>query len=172
MTPAQRLTLLMMCDLHRCLGVESEFDPVFIQEALADGHDWALEWRYPILGEEPVGDADALEVAEILTVWCAIKYGLARLDARTRETLDEHAAAPGWPLPLEGFDGNGEVRHMTVAALLVERLNRFEEFANRPFDSHRPDLKAARRMTRAFRALGPMSPLSAEQIGGILAARA
>ena len=104
-------------------------------------------------------------------MWSFIEYAYAKLSEQERQQLALAAKPFGENPRFNGFDGNNESEHMSVAMFLVNQLDRFQEFKGRSFNCHHPSLDAHRRMLAVFEPLRPSladSSLSVDQLARIL----
>lgn len=144
---AERLMLLMLCDIYDSANALGDFDTDFIRSAVFGEKLWSIPWKYSGI---PFDDQDVpgvvKEVLDILDMWSLIEYSYTRLGPEDKLRLQEQAAPFGTAPQFRGFDGNSETSHMSTAEFLVNQLGRFVEFKNRNFNSHSPLLGAYRRM--------------------------
>ena len=130
---AERLTLLMLCDLYLDKG-DRWTDPRFIREALTTGNSWAINWKYPGVFPEENSREVVKEVTDILDMWSFI----------------EEAGGEQFP----GFDGNREGEHASVARFMTDELERFDRFKGRTGNGV-VGLEGYRRMLAEFEAIRP-----------------
>lgn len=146
----EKLSLIMLCDIYEKVGA-SEVDPSFVREAIMSGNSWAIEWEYP--GIFPTDNSEEIvsEVVDILDMWTFI-------EDVTSESFD-------------GFDGNNEGSHCSVARMLTEKMDRFTSFAGRTNHGVH-QLPGYRKMLTVYKGqFGGHGPLSATAAQTILAAR-
>jgi len=43
---AEKLILMMLCNIHEKLDIKGEIDPKFMRSAIQSGNLWGLEWEY------------------------------------------------------------------------------------------------------------------------------
>jgi uncharacterized protein len=170
MTPAEKLTLLMLADLMKALKVESDLEPDFIRETVLRGQTWALGWQYPVLDvrEEPAQGV-VEEVGRIMSMWRVVEDSYAALDPA--EQAKVRASYFDTEPKFDGFDGNNEGDHFGVALFLVNHLERFQEFKGRDLNSHHPTLDRARRSLPVFEGiLARRHVMTADDLVSILSA--
>jgi len=147
----EKLILLMLSELYEKLDVEGEIEPDFIKSAISWGHLWAIPWKYPgIPFEDQENPAIVEEVADILEMWSAVEYAYDDLSAEDKDKLAEDAAPFGNSPKFEGFDGNNESSHVSVARFLIDDLERFQEFKGRVLNCHHHSLSMHGRMLDVF----------------------
>jgi uncharacterized protein len=118
LSDAERLTLLMLCDIYERVGIDDSFDPAFIRKAVSDGETWALRWRYGhLFGVRETTDDEVHEVTNILEMWDRIEWSYEQLEPEDQETVN--AAHYGHAPTFHGFDGNNETTEMGVADMLI-----------------------------------------------------
>ena len=159
----ERLILHMLCDLFQHLDVKSELDPVFIEQALYHGENWALRWQYPGIFHGYETERRVLsETLNILDMWSFLESGFKALSKNDKERVEKEAEPFGKDVKFRGFDGNNETEHMGVAGFLVEKMDRFQIFKGRDMNAHMPTLDMHRRMLSVF------EPMRATLMGGEL----
>lgn len=160
----EKLTLLMLCEVAKKLGIKEGPEPDFVESVLYGGHLWGLKWKYSGIFHDHVDDGQTVaEVTDILDMWDFLESGFKALSASDKEQVKVKAAPFGDRVSFPGFDGNNESSHMGVAGFLIEKLERFTRFRERAhLNSHMPSLAGYRRMLAVF------LPIRATLIGGEL----
>lgn len=175
LTDGEKLIILMLTEMYEKLQINGETEPDFLRSAIFNDHLWGIRWKYSGIPFEPSEDPPVVrEVVDILDMWSFIESAYSRLDEKQRLKLAQDAAPLGENPCFQGFDGNNESEHMSVAMFLVNQLDRFQEFKGRSFNCHHPSLDAHRRMLAVFEPLRVTltgSPLSLEQLTTILKER-
>ncbi len=140
----------MLSELYDSVGVKGEIDPDFIRSAIFDNKEWSIPWKYPGIPFVEEGTPDIVkEVLDILEMWSTIEYSYEQLTVDEKAVLKERAKPFDKP-KFEGFDGNNESEYMSTASFLVNKLDRFDEFKGRNFNSHCRSLDMHRRMLPTF----------------------
>lgn len=169
---AERLMLLMLCDIYDGTKVRGEFDTDFIRSAIFGEKLWSLPWKYSGIPFEDQAIPDVVkEVIDILDMWSFIEYSVLKLNEEDRARLDREAAPFGRDPKFMGFDGNNEAEYMSTASFFVNHLDRFTEFKGRDFNSHMPTVDAYRRMLQPYLAVRhklAQGPLSVDDLIAIL----
>lgn len=170
---AEKLILLMLCDLYDRLGVKGQVDADFVrEEILSGGHYWALDRKFgPVFTDTFVSEEIAHETAQILSMWDTLEHIYEDLSEEGRKQIEEEWGEP--PL-FRGFYANEEIEHLSVADCMINRLDLFSRFKGRELDSHMPGgLAAYGRMLKAFnQAMEQFSrDLTASQVIAILRER-
>lgn len=175
-SPAEKLTIMMLCELYKHLDLKGGIDPEFVEEAIYGGHYWALRWELSGIFHGHVDDeATVTEVTDILEMWWLIEAAYSKFSKAERERVKIEAEPFGEHVEFRGFDANNEPDHFGIATFLVQRMDRFSEFYERDLNSHAPSLDAYRRMLQCFRPmrrnLGVGGNLSVAQIVELLKER-
>lgn len=154
----QKISILMRCSQ---ILENQEFDTTeaaFIQEALHNGHLWALHERYDALSEHTSKEV-VKEVRHILHMWRTILWSFDELSDADKECVRSRDHSVQFP----GFDNHGEITHLVVATFLVEHMREFQELKGCDLDSHQPlTLQQYRRMLTKYVRRG--TPMSKDEI--------
>lgn len=121
----------------------------FIQDAIFGGHFWALAWELPGVIHNYSDDPKQVRaVADILDVWSFIERAFAGFSDEEKQHVK---AATGRDAPkFLGFDGNNESEYLGIARFFVEKMDRWQWFKGRDFNSHIPTVARYSAMARAF----------------------
>ena len=170
---AEKLILLMLCDLYERLGVKGQVDADFVrEEILGGGHYWALGRKFgPVFTDTFVSEEVAHETAQILSMWDTLEHFYEDLSEEDQKQIEKEWGKR--PL-FWGFYANEEIDHLSVADCMINKLGLFSRFKGRELDSHMPGgLGAYRRMLKAFNQAMEQFPrdLTASQIIAILRER-
>ena len=172
LTDGEKLIILMLTEMYEKLQIEGETEPDFLRSAIFNDHLWGIRWKYSGIPFEQAEDPPIVrEVVDILDMWSFIEYAYAKLSEQERQQLALAAKPFGENPRFNGFDGNNESEHMSVAMFLVNQLERFQEFKGRSFNCHHPSLDTHRRMLAVFEPLRASladSSLSVDQLAKIL----
>lgn len=146
-TDAERLMLLMLCDIYDRTGTNGEFDTDFIRSAIYGEKYWSIPWKFSGIPFENQETPQVVkDVLDILDMWSFIEYSYKKLTPAQKEELQAAADPFGKSPMFRGFDGNHESEYMSTAAFLVNQLDRFVEFKDRDFNSHMGTVDAYKRM--------------------------
>ena len=171
-TDGEKLILLMLSEIYDALKIRGEIEPDFIRSAIFSDKMWSIHWKYSGIPFENEETPEIVkEVLDILDMWSTIEYSYRELSEDDKKYLEKEAEPFGKDPKFIGFDGNNETEYMSTASFIVNKLERFEEFAGRDFNSHCPLVEAYRRMLRVFdesRDNLSFGPLSAKQLANIL----
>ncbi|HZE53835.1 MAG TPA: YfbU family protein [Bradyrhizobium sp.] len=173
----EKLVVWLLTEVLKNQKGDEDQDTVrLIQDAIYGGHFWALPWELSGVLHNHVDSHAALTlVLDVLEMWWFIEDGYSKFTpidkVRVVSEVGEWAKDPKFP----GFDGNSEGEYMSIAKFLVEKLDRFEEFKGRSFNSHHPTLSRYRNMVALFEGmrahLGVGNRLGASDVIKLLQAR-
>ena len=150
---AEKLGLLMLCDMYKNTPGVTEFDADLISEAVRRGYNWALRWEYGGIGWSDVNTPNEVsEVSDILEMWTHMEQSYERFDEA--ELADLALLVPHFQLPVKfpGFDGNNDEQY-GIATFLIERLRRWSNFHDRDLNSHSEVMPGYRQMLPIYRDL-------------------
>ena len=152
LTDGEKLVLIMLCDLHKKLGLDEEIDPNFVKSAILSDNLWGINWKFSgIPFEREETPKDVLEVLDILDMWSLIERSVELLPEKEKAVLEKRAAPFGKNVKFGGFDGNHETSYLGIAEFLIRDLERFQEFKDRDLNSHMPTIGMYRRMIKVFK---------------------
>ena len=149
---SEKLILSMLCDLARNGDDDKErIDPIFVEEAIFAGHYWAFNWKYPhIFGGHPDSPELVREVVEMLDMWDVIELRYEQLGESDKKRVASEAGLPRAEVKFIGFYANEESPHLSIAAFLINHLERFPRFEKRDLSSRRPVVDWYRRMLKLY----------------------
>ncbi|WHQ74633.1 YfbU family protein [Pantoea sp. Lij88] len=149
-TQAEKLQILLLCDIHEALGIEHSYDPELIREAVTTDNLWSLEWEYSNLSTQEDNPAEVKHVCDVLDMYNMLKFTYDHLSSNDQTKLAEEVPhfSPEHSLTFPGFDGNNEGRLMGVARIL-NRMGRFntQEITK---NSHHPTYETSERMLGVY----------------------
>jgi len=171
---AEKLILIMLCEIYEKLGIDAAINPAFVKQAISKDQLWAFGWKYPDI-KESADPPIVQEVADILQMWSLIEGAYEKLSSQDKEGL-KHEAVAG--VQFKGFDVNGgfddEEKLLGVAQFLIDDLERFPRLKGRDLNSHSPTRKTYCRMLDAFEPINKKledRPLSVAELTQILKAQ-
>ncbi|WP_095166076.1 YfbU family protein [Pseudomonas sp. Irchel 3H3] len=174
LTNGERLITLMLCELYDKLDVVGEVDPDFLRTAIYTENEWSLAWKYPGIPFKSEDEPPELrEVLDILEMWSFIETSYAELGQDEKNILltrtQPFTTAPRFP----GFDGNNEAEYISISSILIDQLDRFQDFSGRDLNAHMPTLGTYRRMLAKFREVreGNWDLLDVDELESVLAER-
>jgi len=143
LSDGEKLIAFMLADIMSAQGIHENIDPELVKSAIAGDDMWALNWKYnSLFHSDGPSDEIVQETADIMT--------MCRVMENSISELDDPDSLPDNAMPVfVGFDGNEEP-HYGVATMLVEKLDRFTEWADRDLNSHHSTLGRYRSMKRTY----------------------
>ena len=149
MTKAERLIVLMLCDLYKSPEEDKIFNPKLIEYAVAQGQLWALSWKYgDLLSADPPTKEQVDLVADVMTMWQVIEAFMPRF---TPEERDEIVTATDRSLDRIKFQGFYEAPYRSIFSFMLEELELWPEFAGREYSKMLPVLEADLRMLAKYK---------------------
>lgn len=146
-TNEQKLIVALLTDIHAKLEIQDGVDPNFVQRMVSEDQGWALKWKYQgLFSEGGTTPPDVEFVANVLTMWSRLEESYSSLDDEGRKVLLEKAPVFGKAVKFPGFDGNNEAELLSIARILVDDLDRWQEFEGGVRNSHMPLADAYGRM--------------------------
>jgi len=149
-TQAEKLQILLLCDIHSALGIKNSYDPGLIKEAVETDNIWALEWEYHSLSTPEDNPLEVKHVCDVLDMYDMLKFTYDHLTPEEQNQLAEdvpHFSADS-SLSFPGFDYNNEGKLVSVAHMLAKmgRFNRQDITKN----SHSPTFEVSERMLEVY----------------------
>ncbi|APX65016.1 YfbU family protein [Sphingomonas sp. gentR] len=145
LSDGEKLIALMLADIMEAGGIKGEIDPSFVKTAIAGDDLWALRWKYDsFFHNEGPSEAIVDETAQIMTMCRVVENSIASLDPAERVEIPAHKQRV-----FVGFDGNEEP-HYGVAVMLIQELDRYDEWADRPLNAHHRTIDKYRRMRAVY----------------------
>lgn len=154
MSFSEKLILLMLADIHRRLGIQSEIDASLIKDAILDGQPWALYWEYGELLDISTPESVTRKTAEILEMWVHLEASFNALSKSEMAIFTEQCAKSS-PLIFCGFDENDEIEYLGVATFLIEKMDRLSSLKGRNLGLRVTTLARYDRMLSIFKTLRP-----------------
>ena len=160
MTKAERLIVLMLCDLYKSHGEDKMFNPKLIEYAVAQGQLWALSWEYGgLLNADSPTKAQVDLVADVMTMWQVIEAFMSRF---TPDQQNEVVVATGRRLEHIKFEGFYEEPYRSIFGFMLEELGRWPQFAGRDYSKMLPVLEADLRMLVKYKEMRDANKLGLE----------
>ncbi len=150
----EKILMMMLRDIYKHLKIDGDIDPDFVGEVLWGGHYWAPKWILTGLFHGHQDDPRDLHlVMEVLDMWELVEFAYENCSKKEKDRIAKEADPFGKSVKFPGFDGNNEASHLGIARFFVEKMDRWNRFEGRAFNSHHPTLEMYRRMLETF---GPM----------------
>ena len=177
LSDGEKIIALMLTDLIKGLGVETDINTELIQSVIYGGHYWALGWEMPGIFH---GHADKQSrvrfVVDVLDMWSFLEEAFEELSDDDKAKLAAAADPFGNQVQFPGFDGNNEGEYFSITSFLIKDLKRFSRFNDkfRSLNSHRPTLETYGKMYRAFEPIREKlvgRRMNADEIAAVINAR-
>lgn len=174
MNSIEKLTLLMLSEIHEELGIKGSVDPIQIRNAVVSED---FTWRDQCGGSREVRDEDISFVFDVLRMWQDIELSMQALPSEDRSVFYENAfgvkPAIGYCFSLfDGFGGDDEQNYSALFAHIVIELGLFPYFKNRELDAEAAGLIGSyRRMLPVYcevRAASSKPVLSLDELKVVL----
>lgn len=147
---AEKLQLLMMCDIYRTLNIKNSFNPDVIEEAINTNNYWAISWDNEALSDDNELPNNVRFVIDTIEMYLQLEYTYSNMSEEDQlevRSLIPHFS-PDTSLTFPGFDGNNETKYNQISRLL-NMLNCFKDI-NITKNSHHPSIDIYRRMLELF----------------------
>ncbi|MGA8121313.1 YfbU family protein [Rouxiella badensis] len=149
-TQAEKLQIMLLCDIHRALGIEDSYDPDVIEEAITTDNNWAIGWKYQNLNDGSKTPPHVTFFVDTVDMYKILQYTYQHFSSDDRVEVESkltnfHGEKS---LVFPGFDGNNETDYLSVGYML-EKLGRFEG-TDITKNSHMPCVDTYRRMLDVF----------------------
>jgi uncharacterized protein YfbU (UPF0304 family) len=149
-TSAERLILVMLCEIYKKLGIDGDIDPEFVLNTLYSGQHWGFEWKYDnLLRAEGADEKTVDETSDFLDMWYILETSFENLPKEDKERVQNGNILTRDGVKFPGFDLNNDP-HFGVARYLIEDMKRFDHFKDRYLNSHSQNLGRHRRMYEKF----------------------
>lgn len=147
---ADKLQLLMLCDIYRELNIENSFNPDVIEEAISTNNYWALSWNNEALGGNEELPNEVKFVVDAIEMYLQLEYTYSNMseDDKAEVAKEIPHFSPEKSLSFPGFYINRETKHYQIAKLL-KMLNCFDG-TDITLNSHIPSVDTYRRMLTTF----------------------
>lgn len=118
---ADKLQIMMLCEIYRRLDIKNSFNPDLIEEIILTDSYWALEWEYSITSGEPIPD-DVQLVTDILRMYDTLKFTYQNLNNADKNDVlfSIPDFTPQHYLEFQGFQPELEKRYFNITQMLKE----------------------------------------------------
>ncbi|WP_168404943.1 YfbU family protein [Erwinia amylovora] len=149
-TQAEKLQILLLCDIHKALNIENSYDPDFISAAIESDNLWSIGWEYQSLSTDEDTPEDVKHVCDVLDMYGLLKFTYDHLSPQDQIRLAEDIPtfSVEHDLVFPGFDGNNESNLMSIARIF-SKMGRFNT-QDLTKNSHRPTFNISERMLEVF----------------------
>lgn len=149
-TQAEKLQIMMLCDIHRALKIKNSFNPDMIEEAITSDNIWALGWKYQTLHDGSENPPHVKLVVDAADMYRILNYTYGYFSET--EKAEIQAAVPNFKgeksLIFPGFDGNNETEYMSVG-YMFKTMDIFTDM-DLTRNTHAPYVSIYKRMLEVF----------------------
>ncbi|EPK8200537.1 YfbU family protein [Morganella morganii] len=147
---ADKLQLLMMCDIYRALGIGNSFNPDVIEEAISTDNYWAIGWNNEALNDGNELPEKVRFVIDTIEMYSLLDYTYSNMsdDDKKLVSTEVQFFSSEHSTTFPGFDGNNEHKYIQIARLL-KMLGAFED-SDITKNSHHPSIETYQRMLDVF----------------------
>lgn len=149
-TQAEKLQIMMLCDIYRALGIKNSFDPEVIDEAVSTDNTWAIGWKYQSLNDGSDTPPTVKLFADVIEMYSILRYTYGYFSEE--EKAEICATVPLFKgeksLVFPGFDGNNESEYLSVGSMF-KTMGLFED-TDVTKNSHIQNVSMYRRMLDVF----------------------
>ncbi len=123
-----KINTILLCDIIKHLGIESQIDTDLVKHAITSGNLWMLNAEYSSLNEEESPKQDRDFVIEVLNMYRGLSAALRKLPQPTQRNLVEQydLRIEGNAVQIPGFDGNNEATYFSIVEAFL-KMNKFVE---------------------------------------------
>jgi uncharacterized protein len=157
-THAERLIIWLLTELLKNQKGYADVATIErIQDALMSGHFWFFdEMDFSMLMHGHVDDPRSLKlVIDTLDMWSFIETAYRNFSPADKKRIEDSVKYAVKDPKFLGFDGNNEIEYLSIARFLVEKMDRFNSFKGRDFNSHTRTVDRYSRMTAKFDEIRP-----------------
>lgn len=119
-TQAEKLQIMMLCDIYKALEIKNNLDPDVIEEAVSSDNTWAIGWKYQSLHDGSETPEHVKLFVDTVDMYNILKYTYGYFT--DDEKAEISAAVPHFGgikhLEFPGFDGNNESEYLSVGYML------------------------------------------------------
>ena len=150
-TVIEQLTVRMLCEIYKKLGINDSFDPDLVSSAVASNDLWVLDWAYDIRDEHSHNPHHVTAVVDTLDMYSFLQDSFERLSPAEQAIVEGQVPRASSQIQFHGYDGNNELDHRRAVRYLVNDLDRFESMKDvATLNSHSPVVEMYARMYEVF----------------------
>jgi hypothetical protein len=162
----EKMLMLMMVDLYKSLKVKGDINPTFLAEVIYGGHYWAPKWDMQGVFHNHIDNPNDVDyVVNVLDMWSYIELSLRGRSTDEKLLIEEATGKSEAACRFNGFDGNNETTHMSIANFLISEMGRFLGYKDMDLNSHCPKYTQYSKMLEKF------LPMRRSLAGGLLSTK-
>ena len=118
-TQAEKLQILLLCDIYETLGINKDYNTEFIKKAISTDNILAIGLEYPILSNGSELPAHVQLFTETVEMYITLRNAYSQMSFSDKmlvsNSIDyfDHATVLYFP----GFDGNNEAEYISVGEI-------------------------------------------------------
>lgn len=168
-----KINTILLCDIVKHLGIESEIDTDLVKHAITSGNLWMLNAQYSSLNEEESPKQDRDFIIEVLNMYRGLSSALRKLPQSTQNNLVERyeLRIEGSAIQIPGFDGNNEATYFSIVEAFL-KMNKFVDQKEPITNTHSETAEQYTEMLRVYKkydAVHRNFRLEVEEIASVLA---
>ncbi|WP_318387700.1 YfbU family protein [Enterobacter sp.] len=168
-----KINTILLCDIVKHLGIESEIDTDLVKHAITSGNLWMLNAEYSLLDEEESPKQARDFIIEVLNMYRGLSSALRKLPQSTQNNLVERyeLRIEGGAIQIPGFDGNNEATYFSIVEAFL-KMNKFVEQKEPINDTHSETVEQYAEMLQVYKkydAFHRSFKLEVEEIASVLA---
>lgn len=117
LTKAEKLIILMLCDIQKELKIDSGIKPEIIEEAIMSGNTWVFEERLNQGDTPEISDEQLTLVYDILDMYSYLQVSFRDLQHADDIPQDQRSSIEK-AVKFPGFDGNNESSYLSISRMM------------------------------------------------------
>ncbi len=153
----EKVNTILLCDIAKHLGIDSEIDPDIIKYAITSGNEWIINAEYSFLLDDESSNhtkEDRDFLVEILNMYRGLSASLRKFSKDKQQELikKNNLKLIEDNIQLPGFDGNNEYKYTNILEGFW-KINRFTEQKAPISNTHSQTIDNYRRMINCYKSL-------------------
>jgi uncharacterized protein len=139
LTDSEKLIILLLAEVLKSQeGYGDKKRMELLQDIIHDGHLWALKQERFIPQAHVDSKISVDLVYSTLDMWSIIEEAYNGFTAEETQLVKDGLGEFGIKPKFQGFDGNHETEYLSITRFIVDKLERYQIFKGRDFNSHSP----------------------------------
>lgn len=167
-----KINTILLCDIAKHLGIETEIDTDLVKYAVVSGNLWLLDAHYYVFSEVEPTKEDRDFVVNVLNMYRGLSAAMKKFSQDVQQKLIDtnnlHIIDHSIQIP--GFDGNKEAMYFSIFGAF-RKLDRFAEQKGPITDTHTATKIKYDAMLEAYKQCDPVNrnfALTVEEVSTIL----
>ncbi|EOE0253027.1 YfbU family protein [Enterobacter hormaechei] len=167
-----KIDTILLCDIAKHLGIETEIDTELVKYAITSGNSWILDAKYSFFNAEEASKQDREFVIDILNMYRGLSAAIRKLPEDTQQSLTERFELRmiDKNIQIPGFDGNNEAQYFSIVEAFL-KFDRYVEQKEPIENTHNETVDDYSKMLaeyKKFDAPNRLFNLNAEEISSVL----